>query len=293
DMAPSSSHQSARNELTAGACAGAASTFLTHPLDTLRVRMQVGSFPGAVAAFRSILAAEGLSAFWRGLSVPLAASTVRSALSFGCLSAVLRALCDEPATPTLGECAVAGSVTCALGAVYLHPCDRIKILLQVRHEGRAFSGPLEVVQTVVCRSGFRGLYRGIGVCVVMDLVSGAIYFGGNRWLTVNFAEGGGGDGGDSGDGATQALKLVGAGSLSGVSSWAAIYPLDVVRTRMAAQPFGWEGAADIARQLFRTGGERAFFRGLVPCLARSCFSDGIFFPVYWSVSWQLGTRGQD
>ena len=49
----------------------------------------------------------------------------------------------------------------------------------------------------------------------------------------------------------------------------AIYPLELVRTRLAVCPMGtYTGISDCFRQIVRLEGYRAFYRGLSPSLVR-------------------------
>lgn len=49
----------------------------------------------------------------------------------------------------------------------------------------------------------------------------------------------------------------------------AIYPLELVRTRLAVCPMGtYRGISDCFRQIIRDEGWRAFYRGLSPALVR-------------------------
>lgn len=49
----------------------------------------------------------------------------------------------------------------------------------------------------------------------------------------------------------------------------AIYPLEMVRTRLAVCPMGtYTGISDCFRQIVRLEGYRAFYRGLSPSLVR-------------------------
>jgi solute carrier family 25 carnitine/acylcarnitine transporter 20/29 len=76
-----------------------------------------------------------------------------------------------------------------------------------------------------------------------------------------------------------------SGGIAGVITWASIYPLDVIKTRLQAQDVGAtqrnessallqnsarrQGATQIAREIFRTEGAGAFYRGLGICSARA------------------------
>lgn len=58
-----------------------------------------------------------------------------------------------------------------------------------------------------------------------------------------------------------------AGAAAGALAQSAIYPLELIRTRLAICPKGtYRGIADAAARVFRSEGPRAFYRGLCPSL---------------------------
>jgi solute carrier family 25 (mitochondrial carnitine/acylcarnitine transporter), member 20/29 len=86
----------------------------------------------------------------------------------------------------------------------------------------------------------------------------------------------------------EALKVLLCGGVAGVITWASIFPLDVVKTRLQAQPLGvateitevqrvWTspsqskplGSLAIAREAYRSEGFGVFFRGLGICSVRA------------------------
>lgn len=96
----------------------------------------------------------------------------------------------------------------------------------------------------------------------------------------------------------EALKVLLCGGLAGVVTWASIFPLDVVKTRVqtwdvlkgteeaaAAQPLLASSKAErpstltIARQVYQIEGAAAFFRGLGVCSARAFIVNA----VQWAV----------
>ena len=76
---------SALDQSLAGFLAGACSTSLLHPLDLIKVRLQVNASPSThlLPALRSISSQFGFQALYRGLSANLAGSTLSWAIYFG------------------------------------------------------------------------------------------------------------------------------------------------------------------------------------------------------------------
>ena len=112
----------------------------------------------------------------------------------------------------------------------------------------------------------------------------------------------GGDGGSRGDGWGEAAKVLLCGGLAGVVTWASIFPLDVIKTRVQTQqyqqlplPTAAEvapllaaesevprkvGAIEIARTAYRTEGVGVFFRGLGVCSLRAFIVNAAQWAVY-------------
>ena len=88
-----------------------------------------------------------------------------------------------------------------------------------------------------------------------------------------------------------AMKVLLCGGLAGVVTWASIFPLDVIKTRVQTQVFSLSpmeqqslldrrqqgslgqrhrlGAFEVAKQAYRSDGMGAFFRGLGICSLRA------------------------
>eukprot|EP00878_Enallax_costatus_P040744 GHUV01047106.1.p1 GENE.GHUV01047106.1~~GHUV01047106.1.p1 ORF type:complete len:202 (+),score=47.32 GHUV01047106.1:533-1138(+) len=70
--------------LLAGACAGMTATALTHPLDTVRLRLALPNHPykGAIDAASSMVRTEGVKSFYKGLAPTLVGIAPYAALNF-------------------------------------------------------------------------------------------------------------------------------------------------------------------------------------------------------------------
>lgn len=90
----------------------------------------------------------------------------------------------------------------------------------------------------------------------------------------------------------EAMKVLLCGGIAGIATWASVFPLDVIKTRIQAQT-PWEvspsmrpqdtqsllrpvqaqgrvlGAFEIAREAYRLEGLRVFYRGLGICSIRA------------------------
>lgn len=72
-----------------------------------------------------------------------------------------------------------------------------------------------------------------------------------------------------------------AGSMAGGISQSSIYPLEVLKTRLALRKTGeFSGMVDAAKKIYRQGGLRSFYRGYVPNLIGILPYAGIDLAVY-------------
>jgi solute carrier family 25 carnitine/acylcarnitine transporter 20/29 len=96
------------------------------------------------------------------------------------------------------------------------------------------------------------------------------------------------------------MKVLLCGGLAGVITWASIFPLDVIKTRVQTQVLhpvptqGGEQSAllqpnaqkprmtslEIAKQAYRTEGAGVFFRGLGICSVRAFVVNAVQWAVY-------------
>jgi solute carrier family 25 carnitine/acylcarnitine transporter 20/29 len=99
------------------------------------------------------------------------------------------------------------------------------------------------------------------------------------------------------------------GGLAGVVTWASIFPLDVIKTRVqgqarsnlildpAATPLlgtqTRKGAVQAAREAYCEGGTRVFFRGLMVCSVRAFIVNAVQWAVYEWIMLELGQRNHD
>jgi hypothetical protein len=81
--------------------------------------------------------------------------------------------------------------------------------------------------------------------------------------------------GGRGAGADGATLL--AGAAAGVASWASIYPLDVIKSRVQAAPGRYAGWVDCARRSLAEEGPAVFTRGLSACLLRAALVNAAIF----------------
>lgn len=157
---------------------------------------------------------------------------------------------------------IAGGVAGATSRTATAPLDRLKVVLQVQTT-RAHIMP--AVRDIWREGGIFGFFRGNGLNVIKVAPESAIKFYTYERLKKLIAKAKG-DEEKTNIGASGRLF---AGGLAGAVAQTAIYPMDLVKTRL--QTYVCEGGkvpniGAMSRDILVQEGPRAFYRGLVPSL---------------------------
>ncbi|XP_056287865.1 calcium-binding mitochondrial carrier protein SCaMC-2-B isoform X2 [Pseudoliparis swirei] len=175
---------------------------------------------------------------------------------------------------------VAGGGAGAVSRTCTAPLDRLKVLMQV-HASKTNSMNITggFVQ-MVREGGVRSLWRGNGINVIKIAPESAIKFMayeqmkrliGSNQETLGFTE-----------------RLV-AGSLAGLTAQSSIYPMEVLKTRLALRTTGqFSGILHCAKHILQKEGVAAFYKGYVPNMLGIIPYAGIDLAVYETLkNWWL------
>lgn len=156
-------------------------------------------------------------------------------------------------------------------------------------------GSWAVAKDIWHNSGLKGFYHGGVITSARDAIGYGFYYLSYEWSKDLWDKHAGQDGG-SGSG-NEAAKVLLCGGIAGVATWASIFPLDVVKTRvqtqivavtperspLLGQQAGYArplGAWQIAKQAYRAEGVQVFFRGIGVCCARAFIVNAVQWGVY-------------
>lgn len=340
----------------AGYISGAVGIVIGNPLDILKVRLQASSnaagnppstistSPSSLPAHPSATPSTSPSSSALSLLRKFSTGTAAPILGYGALNALLfvsynrseellnRALSGQhfpssssppqPPHPTgsttgtnLWTTFLAGAIGGLATWVVSTPTELIKCRAQLSPDPHASSW--DITRRVLrAEGGVRGLYFGGTVTALRDSVGYGFYFWsyelttrwmGGRWSSPGANEGGGG---------SETAKVLLCGGLAGIVTWASIFPLDVIKTRVQAQVLGGApgsgtgtiavvtgetspllrgspaqkrlGAVEVAREAYREGGLRVFFRGLAVCSVRAFVVNAVQWATYEWIMMELG-----
>lgn len=327
----------------AGYISGAVGIVIGNPLDILKVRLQASSNtsgnPTSTAA-SSLPAQPSHSSPTSALALLRKFSTGTAApiLGYGALNALLfvsynrsedllnRAFSphghsshsspDSSTGPTTGSnlwtTFLAGAIGGLATWVVSTPTELIKCRAQLSPNPHASSWDItrRVLRT---EGGLRGLYFGGTVTALRDSVGYGFYFWSyeltTRWMGEWSRAHGGQQQQGGGFAGSETAKVLLCGGMAGIVTWASIFPLDVVKTRVQAQVLGAStiavatgetspllrspaprrlGAIEIARDAYREGGLRVFFRGLAVCSVRAFIVNAVQWATYEWIMMELG-----
>lgn len=163
--------------LVAGACAGMTATALTHPLDTVRLRLALpnSGYTGMGNAFTSMVRMEGAVSLYKGLIPTLIGIAPYAALNFASYDMLKRkfyAGTDAKQNPiaNLGLGGAAGT----LAATVCYPLDTIRRRMQMK--GTVYRNQLDAFATIWRTEGVTGFYRGWAANTIKVVPQNAIRF---------------------------------------------------------------------------------------------------------------------
>ncbi|KAG7386580.1 hypothetical protein PHYPSEUDO_015488 [Phytophthora pseudosyringae] len=263
-------------DLNAGTIGGVAGIVAGHPLDTIKVQLQTSreTGVGVLRTLRRVVSSEGAAGLYRGLLSPILSNAPINAAIFGVQGQVVRVMRTEENAPlSNAQHFVAGSAAGLVQVVFAAPSEHVKIQLQTGAMGRQHSS-LKAVRTIYRRHGMKTLFRGWEICLLRDVPSFGAYFcwyeATKRALTNAQSEN------------ETDWKLMAAGGIAGMVSWAMCMPLDVVKSCVQGQSL--EGTqmsmVEIAKTRMSQEGPGFFFKGFGTTMLRAFPVSAVTFLVY-------------
>lgn len=264
-------------DFLAGGVGGACLVLTGHPLDTIKVRLQTQPKPqpgqrpfytGTWDCATKTVAKEGFTGLYKGMGAPLVGVTPMFAIcffGFG-VGKKLQTPSGPSGTYTLSQIFAAGMLSGVFTTVIMAPGERIKCLLQIQHSAHEhkYNGPIDCAKQLYKEGGIRNVYRGTALTLMRDIPASGVYFCSYEFLKRLLTP----EGKSSSD--LSALRTLLAGGLAGIANWMVSIPPDVLKSRFQTAPSGkYSGVADVLRELIRTEGIGALYKGIVPVMLRA------------------------
>ncbi|KAI3473186.1 hypothetical protein Pfo_030478 [Paulownia fortunei] len=282
-------------QLLAGGIAGAFSKTCTAPLARLTILFQVQGMHSDVAIMSKpsiwrealrIVNEEGFRAFWKGNLVTIAHRLPYSSVNFYAYEQYKSILKSIPGLEGHGGNPhanifvhfVGGGLAGITAASATYPLDLVRTRLAAQRNAIYYQGIRHALHTICRDEGFLGLYKGLGATLLGVGPSIAISFSVYERLRSNWHS-------QRPNDSTVVVSLA-CGSVSGVASSTATFPLDLVRRRMQLEGAGGRarvynsGLFGAFRHIIRTEGLRGLYRGIMPEYYKVVPSVGIVFMTY-------------
>lgn len=273
----------------AGYVSGVVGIVVGNPLDLIKVQLQArGSTTATGNAFKTLTTGTGAPILGYGaLNALLFVSYNRS-------EAILRN--TLPPDQALLSSWLAGAIGGLAIWIVSTPTEIVKCRAQISPNSGSSSA---IARHILKHEGIRGFYFGGLVTALRDSIGYGFYFWAYELAVRSWPS--------AADGQNSFLsyespKALLCGGMAGVATWASVFPLDVIKTRVQTQPWLTQsntlpllggsqqqmtkprGAWRITRDIYQKDGIRVFFRGLTVCCARAFIVNAVQWAVYeWAM----------
>uniref|UniRef100_A0A0D6R724 Mitochondrial thiamine pyrophosphate carrier 1 n=1 Tax=Araucaria cunninghamii TaxID=56994 RepID=A0A0D6R724_ARACU len=288
---------SAATNLIAGGGAGMMEALVCHPLDTIKVRMQLsrrGRQPGQKKRgfYRTgveIVKKETAFGLYKGLGAVLCGIVPKMAIRFTSYEWYKQALANQDGVVTSRATFLAGlgaGVTEAVAVVT--PMEVVKIRMQAQYH--SLSDPLDVPKyrsaphamlTVLREEGVSALYRGVSLTALRQGTNQAVNFTAYTELKEFLQK----SQPQYENTNLPSYQTTVIGLISGAMGPFSNAPIDTIKTRLQKTPAepgqtAIQRITLIAKDMFRQEGPKAFYKGITPRVMRVAPGQAVTFTVY-------------
>ncbi|TKR77349.1 hypothetical protein L596_018344 [Steinernema carpocapsae] len=268
-------------DLAAGTLGGVANVYAGQPLDTVKVKMQ--TFPKLYGNWRTCFVdtykLDGIRGLYAGTIPALAANVAENAVLFTAYGYCQKAVAFTVGRPNTNEMtplenAFSGSLAAIFAAAVLCPTELVKCKLQAQREmnPNCHNTPFSVCRDMYKNQGVRSFFCGMTPTLAREVPGYFCFFGAYEACRFMFA------GKDGNKDEIGLLPTAVSGAIGGMALWTAIFPADVIKSRM--QVSGKGTFMSIFKEMLKKEGFTALYRGLTPTLLRTCTASSSLFIAY-------------
>ncbi|TDH73121.1 hypothetical protein CCR75_004268 [Bremia lactucae] len=258
------------------------------PFEVVKVRLQTqgskDAYSGVTDAFRRIATEEGLFALWKGAVPALSSSIIENSVLFSAngfakrtvlaLHAKKRAAHEQEYELTTLDEACMGSFAGCFSATAITVPENIKCKLQFQRGGGRYHGPWDCFVKVAKEHGLKGLFRGYSALLLRDVPFSFFFFGSyhafTSCLTKLLHKESKND--------LNPAAILASGGLAGATSWAIMFPADVLKSRMqTASSVGSLSLNKAFHAVYSELGIHGFYRGWSAAVLRAFPANGSLF----------------
>lgn len=270
----------------AGGFGGVCAVAVGHPFDLVKVRLQTsapGTYSGAFDVVKKTIAHDGgLRGLYRGVAAPLVGVTPMFAISFWGYDLgqrIVKAADSsfvEGSKLSISQIAAAGFISALPTTAVAAPFERIKVILQLQGQEtskpaatagasaaapkKQFTGAIDVALHLYKTGGLKSVFKGSVATFARDGPGSALYFATYEYLKRELTPAG------SDKMSLGAISF--AGGMAGIAMWVPVFPIDTIKSNLQSGK-NTGGLIAVTKDIYRSGGLKAFFPGIGPALARS------------------------
>ncbi|KAI9178955.1 Mitochondrial succinate-fumarate transporter [Blastocladiella emersonii ATCC 22665] len=297
---PAEKKKTLSTHLIAGGSAGFMEAMVCHPLDTIKVRLQLQSARAAgekrvgfIGTGVRIAQREGFLALYKGLGAVVTGIVPKMAIRFSSFNFYKTALADK----TTGVTSTGGTFLAGLGAgiteavLVVTPMEVVKIRLQAQRHSLSdpldvpkYRNPAHAAYTIVKEEGFSTLWRGVSLTALRQATNQAANFTTYQELKKRVEAHQGTE--------LQSWQHLTLGLISGAMGPLCNNPIDTIKTRVQRSPTkpgqtAMQHMREVVVHMWAKEGVSAFYKGLTPRLLRVAPGNAVTFTVYEFVAKRL------
>ncbi|XP_067940068.1 solute carrier family 25 member 32-like [Watersipora subatra] len=275
------------DHLVAGVTGGAISTAALHPLDLIKVRLQVNDgschrpvYKGWIDCGRQVFATEGFVGLYKGVTPNIWGASLSWGFYFFFYNNIKSSMQGGDAKVSLGPTKhmFAAAYSGVLTLILTNPLWVAKTRMCLNYGGSttpAYSSLPATLFAIWKTEGLRGLYKGF-LPGMFGVSHGALQFMTYEELKRSYCK----RKDISIDGKLSPLAYITCAALSKSVAVICTYPYQVIRSRLQEQHRPYNGVTHVIRDTYRGEGLKAFYKGVIPNLVRVTPACCITFFIY-------------
>ncbi|KAJ3217734.1 hypothetical protein HK099_005362 [Clydaea vesicula] len=249
----------------AGLVSGTSKLIIGHPFG------KFGRFQGPLDCLFSTVRTEGFRALYKGATPPLFGWWILDGVMLGSIANFRYYISEyNSETPlTIPQHSLTGFGAGCVVSLVATPIEQVKARLQTQYHRKQnlYSGPIDCCKKLVRNNGIFGLYKGFQACFVFSTFLW-VFWGSYAFYANYFQE----------KIKSAQVRTFLCGGLAATTFWAVSFPFDLVKNRIMTQPdlkvLKYPNIYQCFKSIYLTEGIKSFYRGFIPCMARSFPTNG-------------------
>ena len=250
-------HNEVLKDLSCGSFCGLWGTVVSHPLDTIRIRLQLqwsfeSRYNGILDWALKTIKREGIPGLYKGIVPPIVFQMPTYATIFGGKEFGNRLWNKYADFSYNTQSIVAGWIGGAISTVMSCPTELLKIRAQSNYSQK--TDYFKLARRLIKRQGVSSLFKGYLCTLIRDVPAFAVYFGLFEIGCKYFIK--------PSDPLWRELffQMIFA-SLAGIGSWVVTYPFDIIKTVIQTSDKHLT-IREVFRENYKNVGMKYFFKGM-------------------------------